>query len=225
MPTVPVLKPAGATPAAAAKAVPRPAAGPKPAPAPAPSGMKPEELAELDRISRSLKQMDYFELLHCEKTASPDAIKRAFYQWSRTFHPDRFYQLRDPKLKERVHDVYKRMTEAYYVLKDDRKRAKYLADVSGADRTQKLRFTEMSEVETKQAQKKELDEQVGVHPKGRQFFKTGLTDLEAGRWAAAERNFKMALTFEPQNAKYKDKAKEASDKVFESTRGDQFKIK
>jgi curved DNA-binding protein CbpA len=185
------------------------------------------DMAELNRLAASLDSMDYFELLHCERGASPADIKRSFYKWSRTFHPDKFFQLQDKALKERVHDVYKRITEAYYVLRDDRKRTKYLVDIAGPDRGSKLRYTEAAEVENKAAKKKEIEEQIGTHPKGRQFFQTGMQDLEAGRFAGAERNFKMALTYEPQNAKYKEKLKEAEDKAFAAIRerGDQFKIK
>ena len=51
--------------------------------------------------------------------------------------------------------------------------------------------------------------------------------MESGNLAAAERNLRTALTFEPGNAKYKEKAEEvrrALDKVRQS-RGDAFKIK
>ena len=107
-----------------------------------------------------------------------------------------------------MNELYKRITEAYYVLRDDSKRKKYLADVTGADRKAKLRFTEAAETETKLEQKKAQEEQIGTHPKGRQFFQTGMQDFEAQRWAGAERNFKMALTYEPQNARYKEKLTE-----------------
>jgi hypothetical protein len=205
-----------------AVSAPRPPAAAAPAP-----GLAAKDSAELQRLASTMDTLDYFELLHCDRAAPPAEIKRAFYQWSRTFHPDKFFQLRDKELKERVHDVYKRLTEAYYVLRDDTKRTKYVADITGPERAQKLRFTETSELETKVAKKKEIEEQVGTHPKGRQFFQTGMGDFDAGRWAAAERNFKMALTYEPQNPRYKEKLKEAGDKIFQESRerGDHFKIK
>jgi hypothetical protein len=222
----PVVLPAKASAARAPPVITPQAPAPVAPPAPNSGGPTPD-MAELDRLSTSLDALDYFELLHCEKSASPAEIKRSFYQWSRTFHPDKFFQLTDKVLKERVHEVYKRITEAYYVLRDDRKRVKYLADVAGPEREQRLRFTEAAEVENKTAKKKEIEEQIGTHPKGRQFFQTGMTDFDAGRFAGAERNFKMALTYEPQNAKYKEKLKEAGDRILAETRerGDQFKIK
>jgi DnaJ-class molecular chaperone len=161
------------------------------------------------------------------KEATPGDIKKAFYRESRTYHPDRFYHLKSTTLKDQVNELYKRVTEAYYVLRDDMKRKKYLADMAGPERAQKLRFTETSEAESKAAVKKEAEEQIGTHPKGRQFYQLGVADLEAGRWTSAERNLKMAVTYESSNARYKEKLGEAQKKLNEESKakGESFKIK
>ena len=147
--------------------------------------------------------------------ASPLEIKRAFHHLSRTYHPDRFFQSEDPALRTEVHAVYKRVTEAYFVLRDDARRKKYFQDVTGPDRLKKLRFDELAEAETKAAVKKEAAEQIGTHPKGRQFFQVGVADLEAGRFSSAERNIKLALTYEPTNPLYLQKLEEARAKSYE----------
>ena len=188
----------------------KPPRGPPPLPMSA-----AEEGAELERRHGVLDQLDYFEVMGLESTASPADIKRAFHHQSRTYHPDRFFQSPDAALRERVHAVYKRVTEAYFVLRDDARRKKYLADISGPDRLQKLRFDELAEAETKAAVKKEVAEQIGTHPKGRQFFQVGAADLEAGRLASAERNIKLALTYEPTNPLYLQKLEEARAKSYE----------
>jgi DnaJ-class molecular chaperone len=195
--------------------------------APGASGLDPEAAMKLNGLAARLNSLDYFQILNVEKTATPVEIKTAFHRWSRAYHPDRFYQLADKQLKQRVNEVYKRITEAYYILRDDGKRKAYLSDISGSERIQKLRFTEASELETKAAIRKEHDEQIGTHPKGRQFFQTGMTDFDAQRWAAAERNFKMALTFEPANPRYKEKLEEARQNLYQESKkaGDPFKIR
>ncbi len=204
-----------------------PAPAAKPVAAPSASGLDPEAAMKLNSLAARLNTLDYFQILNIEKTANPVEIKTAFHRWSRAYHPDRFYQLADKELKLRVNEVYKRITEAYYILRDDVKRKAYLTDIGGPERIQKLRFTEASELETKAAVRKEHDEQIGTHPKGRQFFQTGMTDFEAKRWAAAERNFKMALTFEPANPRYKEKLEEARQNLYQESKkaGDPFKIR
>jgi DnaJ-class molecular chaperone len=223
-PLVPAIAPA------VAPVRPPPAVQPPPPP-PSAAGktleLDPAQMGELwDRCSR-LDQMDYFEVLMVEKTSAPADIKRAFYRESRAYHPDRFFHLDNKELKDRVNDLYKRVTEAYYVLRDDAKRRLYLADITGPERAQKLRFTESSEAETRAASKRQVDEQIGVHPKGRQFYQTGAADADAGRWASAERNLKMALTYEPANARYKEKLAEVQKVLLEEARkqGDAFKIR
>jgi curved DNA-binding protein CbpA len=171
-----------------------------------------------------LDTLDYFELLGVPTTATAGEVKRAFYSESRAYHPDRFFHLGDEAFKARVHEVYKRVTEAYYVLRDDVRRRKYLADVSGPDRARKLRFDELSEQETKAQVKQQAAEQIGVNPKARQQFQTALGDLERGNLSAAERALKMALTYEPQNALYKEKLAEVQARLHEESRGKAFKI-
>jgi DnaJ domain len=197
----PVLPPAGALGAGAGRA---PALD-----------TRAEERAELERRFALLDQLDYFEVMGLAPTAAPADIKHAFHHQSRTFHPDRYFQSADVELREQVHAVYKRVTEAYFVLRDDARRKQYLADIAGPERLQKLRFNELAEAEAKAAVKKEVAEQIGTHPKGRQFFQVGLADLEAGRIAAAERNIKLALTYEPTNPLYLQKLEEARAKAYE----------
>lgn len=190
------------------------------------AALSPDQLRDLELRTAQLNALDYFEILRVPHDIEPAEIKRAFYRESRLYHPDRFFHVSDQKLKERVHDLYKRITEAYFVLRDDTKRRQYLADVTGPERAQKLRFNEAAEAESKAASRKEQQEQIGSTPKGRQFYQTGTADLDAGRLSAAERNLRMALTYEPANARYKEKLAEAQKRLqAEAKPEDPFKIR
>jgi len=180
--------------------------------------------ARLAWKAERLDTLDYFELLGVPTTASAGEVKRAFYRESRAYHPDRFFHLADEAFKARVHEVYKRVTEAYYVLRDDVRRPKYLADVTGPDRARKLRFDELAEQETKAQVKQQAEQQIGLNPKARQLFQTALADLERGNLAAAERGLKMALTYEKDNALYKEKLTLVQERLYEESRGKAFKI-
>ena len=160
---------------------------------------------EAAALAQVLDELDYFQILKISQGASPSDIKSAYYRESRAYHPDRFYHLGNLELKDSIGRIYKRINEAYVCLRDDVKRAKYLADISGPERQKKLRFVEASEQELK----KDKEQEIGTTPQGRKFFMAGLSDMAAQRFAAAERNFKMALTFEPNNPNYKAKRDEA----------------
>ena len=75
---------------------------------------------------------DYYEVLGIEKGAEPDAIKKAYRQLARTFHPD--VNPGDSSAEEK----FKEVAEAYEVLSDDQKRSAY--DRFGHDAAQQGGF-------------------------------------------------------------------------------------
>src|SRR5215831_7411522 len=160
---------------------------------------------EAQALAQILDELDYFQILKVGQNASPVEIKAAYYRESRAYHPDRFSTLPPGEMKDNIGKIYKRINEAYVCLRDDSKRSKYLGDIVGSERQKKLRFVEASEQELK----KEKEQEVGQTPQGRKFFMAGLADMAAQRFASAERNFKMALTYEPNNPNYKSKRDEA----------------
>jgi curved DNA-binding protein len=70
---------------------------------------------------------DYYETLGVPKTASAAEIKTAFRKLARQHHPD----MAKPKEKAAAEEKFKQINEAYEVLSDPEKRAKY--DQLGAD--------------------------------------------------------------------------------------------
>src|SRR5690554_4429869 len=62
---------------------------------------------------------DYYEILGVDRTASPEAIKKAYRTLAMQLHPDR-----NPGDKE-AEARFKQVNEAYDVLKDEQKRAAY----------------------------------------------------------------------------------------------------
>ncbi len=166
--------------------------------------MDPQFITEVQTLSAVLDQLDYFGVLKVPQTASPPEIKAAYYRESRAFHPDRFAALPDPMLRELIAHIYRRINEAWTVLRDDKKRLKYLADVTGPDRAKKLRFTEADEVQVKEEQKRKVEEQFGQTPNGRKFFHAAMIEVNAKRWDKAESALKSALMYEPANAKFKE---------------------
>ena len=161
-------------------------------------------LQEVEQRAAGLDGLDYFEVLRVEKVASPVEIKSAYYRESRIFHPDRYAAVGSLELRERIGRIYRRVNEAYTVLRDDVKRARYLADVTGPERERKLRFTEVDETQVKQEQKQRLEEVLGQTPNGRKFYAAALKEMQGGRLDTAERAIKSALMYEPANARFKE---------------------
>ncbi len=67
---------------------------------------------------------DYYEVLGVAKTASADEIKMAYRKAAMKWHPDRWVEGTDEE-KKTAEDKFKEASEAYSVLSDADKRAKY----------------------------------------------------------------------------------------------------
>ncbi len=166
--------------------------------------MHVDAILDIERRAAALDGLDYFEVLRIPRTAGASEVKAAYYRESRAYHPDRFAALDARELKELVGRIYRRVNEAYTVLRDDAKRQRYLAEVTGPERAAKLRFTEAEESALKDEQKRKLEEQFGQTPNGRKLYASALREIEAKRWDAAERAIKTALMYEPGNGKFKE---------------------
>lgn len=166
--------------------------------------MDAQFLIEVESRAAALDQIDYYGTLEIPQSATPGEIKAAYYRASRAFHPDRYAAVPSAEVRDLVGRIYRRVNEAYTVLRDDRKRARYLADVTGPDRAKKLRFTEAEESLVKEEQQKKIEEQLGQTPNGRKFYAAALVEIQAQRWEPAERALRSALMYEPSNARFKE---------------------
>lgn len=147
---------------------------------------------EIHALAKIIDELDYYQLLHLSPEASSREIKQAYYAHSRTFHPDANKHL-EPDLQRDCAAISKRVTEAYCVLKDPRKRQAYDRHIEeGSNRLQLA--------EAKAQVKQESGNRDATTPQGKQFFRKASSALAAGDYADAIRNLQTALTFEPGNA-------------------------
>jgi DnaJ-class molecular chaperone len=161
----------------------------------------PQFWPQLKQLAATIDGLDYFQILNVATNAPGPQIKTSYYGLARALHPDKFFHLDDADLKAAVNKIYKRVTEAYMVLKDEPKRQKYIKDISGPERAKKLRFTEESEAEQKEQAKAAV--KVAKTPKGEQMYNTAMVDLANGRYDAAYKALQSATLFEPANAELK----------------------
>lgn len=164
--------------------------------------------AQVIAMAQKLDRIDYYRLLSVSPTASHGEIRAAYHAQSRLFHPDRFFNLPDSPFKQGIYAISKRVTEAYVTLRDPERRRFYdhqLRDSEGLN----VRYTEQSEVQKKQNKQ----EETGKTEQGRRLYRQGMKELQAKNYVAAERTFKTALAYEPDNELFQKLSEEASSSI------------
>jgi curved DNA-binding protein CbpA len=174
----------------------------------------PHWAAETKHIAASIDHLDYFQVLGATPDAPFEELKAKYHALQRNYHPDTFYLSPDQELRAAVTKITKRVAEAYVILRDPDKRAKYTRDIQGPERDRKLRYSEESERE----QRKEKEEELGKTPQGRQLVQKALAQQKAGDLHNAARDLKTALLFEKGNESIKKRLQEIED-LLKSTPG------
>lgn len=161
--------------------------------------INPAFVAKVAQIHSALDGLDYFQLLRVAHDADARAVRAGYHQQSRAFHPDRYHYLNDADLLANLRTIFKRITEAYTVLRDDEKRTKYLERIGGPERERYLRFVEADE----QAHSQEERGNLAQTEQGRTFWQKAQDEFSQGKRDAAIQSLKMALVYEQENQHFK----------------------
>jgi DnaJ-class molecular chaperone len=159
---------------------------------------------ELHALVKILDELDYYQILHLEPTASQSDVKKAYFQTSRTFHPDANRRL-DGDLRRDCGRISKRVTEAYCVLRDPRRRTAYDSQRLNEEGVVRMQLAEAKASHAK----RDSEERQGKTAQSRQFWRKAHDALERGDRLGAINNLQMALTFEPDNAFFKEQLEAA----------------
>ena len=165
----------------------------------------PSPLAlEIQALAKILDELDYYQILQLEPDAAQSEVKQAYFDTSRHFHPDANRHL-DEAMRSACMRVSKRVTEAYCVLRDPRRRSAYDARQQRDSRGKRIQLAEARAIHARQ----EREEREGKTAQGRQFYRKASQCRERGDVAGTISNLRMALTLEPGNDFFKDQLAEA----------------
>jgi DnaJ-class molecular chaperone len=78
-------------------------------------------IATADRLDR----INYFQLLGVSKKVAPGALRTAFRSLATGYHPDRHSHAQNEEFTDALAAIYRRITEAYAVLRDPASRRAY----------------------------------------------------------------------------------------------------
>ena len=160
--------------------------------------------AEVRALAGLVDELDYYQLLEISREAPASAVKRAYYTVTRRLHPDANRNLPAAD-RETLESVARRVSEAYQVLRDGRRRQSYDAQLASG-LGGRIRLAEAEA----QAEKEAIDHHMGRTQNGRRFFNLARGDIDRGDLASAQRNLRTALTYEPDNTYFKKKLEEVT---------------
>jgi curved DNA-binding protein CbpA len=177
---------------------------------------------EIRDFARGLPEMNHYELLGVPHDVAPEAVRGAFFERSKRFHPDRYFRKKLGPFGPLLHEIYKRVALAHEVLRDPELRARY---DEGLARQAAQRAAAAAEAAA-QAERARLDarslrDRAGVKPRNfalralerqlelgaaraqRSFLRA--EDLVGrGQWVAAAAALRDAIALDPAEARYQD---------------------
>ena len=190
------------------------------------SGFEAEIEPELElsvELQREILEFDasldrsYHELLGVARDADARAIKRAYFQLSKRFHPDRYFRSELGEFAVRLDRIFNKIVEAYELLSDPTTRSEIERSMGhappapsvGADvkdsqttaprvpsRLERLRRIRRGF----QLPKELLDERKAG---ARKFYQAAMASASRERWVEAAASVRLAIAFDPWCDEYK----------------------
>ena len=180
--------------------------------------MKEEIQREMLEFELRLEE-NCFDLFGVNTSASAAEIKRAYFKLSKRFHPDRYFRKNLGPYGDRLHRIFKRVSEAYELLSDPASRkeieSSVLREVRTGTQSQPAMPSSQRNSEPKapltpierlrQRMPFRVPEEVRDQKsaKGDDFFCAAQLSTKTGRHAEAAANMRLAVAFDPFNREYK----------------------
>jgi len=162
---------------------------------------------EITALAGIIGELDYYQLLHLESDAKPSDIKRAYHATTRNFHPDS-NRHQEPEVRRAIDEIAKRVSEAYSILRNPRRRKAYDQQVTAKAGVR----MQLAEAEAA-GSRRQTEAREGRTPQGRQYFNLASASLRQADFAGAVRNLQTAITFEPDNDFFKEQLAAARKKL------------
>jgi curved DNA-binding protein CbpA len=152
----------------------------------------------------------YHEILGVPRNADAKIVKRAYFELSKEFHPDRYFRRDLGPFAARLARVFARIAEAYELLSDPTTRVEVERSLESAEPPAPP--ADSGAASSAAAAKRA---RAALHPaslrqlaqrraRAKTFFETGMAAFQAGRWIEAAATARLAIAFDPANQSYKE---------------------
>ncbi len=168
-----------------------------------------DERKRIIYFHHNLEVWTFYELLQTKHRADVKDIKRAYFERSKEWHPDRFRRPNLGPFKSQIDDIFKAVQEAYRILSDPRARAEYdeenvlmvdqdeIADMLREQRKKERDARRAPEQDRRRRQRNPMRARI---QKARRFYEEAKQLREDGQLMDALRIARMAQTVEARPA-------------------------
>lgn len=153
----------------------------------------------------------YHQILGVPRTADVKAVKRAYFELSKEFHPDRYFRRKIGAFAARLEHVFGRIAEAYELLSDPATRAEVERSLDEATPEPVIEVMEDMGPTTQAARRaraalnpRNLRVLAQRKSRAKSFFEAGMAAFHASRWLEAAASVRLAIAFDPANQSYKE---------------------
>lgn len=178
---------------------------------------------EVETLAGILDEIDYYRILKLKPGSPIGEVERAFANQSKVFHPDRFFGVRDPKFTKKVTTVFKKVSEAYQVLKDPELKKMYDQKIGarggGGGGAQFATSTGSFTAIDKNALEKEREQlasgEIVSDKRAKKYWELAQIANQNEDWNGVVMNLQFAISFEPDNVLLKQRLDDAKGKMEE----------
>lgn len=151
----------------------------------------------------------YHEILGVPRDAPVRDVKKAYFELSKVFHPDRYFRRRTGPFGERLERIFKKVLEAYEMLSDPSVRAEVERSLRG---TPPGAGTTLARRALFGPRARELARR---RARSKSFFEAGMSAFARERWLEAAGNVRLAIAFDPLNESMRERFIEVQRRAYE----------
>lgn len=172
------------------------------------------DVATRKRIIWAFENLDkwtHYELLQIDRKADKEAVKKAYRERTKDWHPDRFRSKKIGSFKRLIEAVFKRLTESQRILTDEKARLEYDKTIIfelSEDEMKDVLWRAGAEDREKRREEAQKARRVAKNPvllkkqQAREFYEAALAAETEGKLAEARRQAQMAATYDPKVKDY-----------------------
>jgi curved DNA-binding protein CbpA len=164
----------------------------------------------------NLGRIDHWQLLGLGWNAPPDAVRAAYLEKVKVFHPDRHAGRRLGSYLGRIERIFRALTEARDVLTDEARRAAYAKKTASPEEFARIEMRHLQDearVQERRARLARANPLVARAAQIRDLVKRGKEHLAEGRFSQAANDFLTVLGLDPRHPEARPLAEQARKRV------------